>query len=288
SKKFGINVKEAQTLFDQAKDQKDKDYQMALATMKKTIDVVNSEIDAFRPQLVANIIVEKVQIGEWVDTDLVIKNEGKALAKDVTISIIGDISAGGYVPVETLRGGGGEITQNIKMKFETPGDVPIIIKLSSTRIMDGKVFEDESNDHVFVMEAKIEAAKPSVESSFEQMKAVADTKCSICMGKAKAGTDIIKCSCGKEYHALCARRFGKCTGCGTEYTEKMDETASEDIIDDLDKPTAMKPMPVDEDGEVVKDKPEEKPPTKPPAQPPTEEKKDEPPKVAKKKVALKF
>ncbi|MCK5024316.1 MAG: hypothetical protein KAR56_01720 [Thermoplasmata archaeon] len=256
SKKFGINVKVAQTLFDQAKNQKEKDYQMALATMKKTIDVVNNEIDAFRPQLVADIIVDKVQVGEWVDTDLIIKNKGKALAKDVKINIIGDISVESHIPIETLRGGG-EITQKIKMKFETPGDVPVIIRMSSTRIMDGKVFEDEAGDHVFVMEAKAKTAKLSAESCFEQMKAAADTKCNICMGKAKAGVDIIKCSCGNEYHALCARRFGKCTGCGTEYTEKMDETASEDIIDDLDKPAA-------------------------------EEKKEETPKSVKKKVALKF
>ena len=287
SKKFGINVKEAQTLFDQAKDQKDKDYQMALATMKKTIEVVNNEVDAFRPQLVADIIVDKVQKGEWVDTDLVIKNQGKALAKDVEVNIIGDISIGGFKPIETLRGGGGEIIQKMKMKFETLGDVPVIIKLSSTRIMDGKIFEDEVSDHVFVMEAKVEAAKPSVESTFEELKATVDTKCDICMGKAKVGTDIVRCSCGNEYHSLCARRFGKCTGCGTEYTEKMDETASEDIIDDLDKPTAVKPVPVDEDGDTIKDKPEEKPPT-PPVQPPAEEKKDEAPRVAKKKVALKF
>ncbi len=298
SKKFGINVKEAKTLFDQAKIQKEKDYQMALATMKKTIDVVNNEVDAFKPQLVANIIVDKVQKGEWVDTDLVIKNKGKALAKNVEVNIIGDISIGGFKPIETLRGGG-EVTQKMKMKLETLGDVPVIIKLSSTRIMDGKVFEDEISDHIFVMEAKIEAAKPSAESTFEELKATTDTKCSICMGKAKAGTDIIKCSCGKEYHALCARRFGKCTGCGTEYTEKMDKTASEGIIDDLDKPVAPATPKPEEKPPVEKAKeekpPEEKPPT-PPVQPPTppvtdaEPPKDdeEPKKTVKKKVALKF
>jgi len=291
SKKFGINVKEAQGMFEQAKEQKENDYQMALSTLKKTIEIVNNEVDAFRPELVANITVDKVQMGEWVDTDLIVKNEGKALAKDVKINIIGDISVEGQTPIETLRGGGGEITQKIKMKFDTPGDVPVIIKLSSTRIMDGKVFESEIGDHVFVMEAKVETAKPSVESSFEQMNATVDTKCNICMGKVKAGADIIKCSCGKEYHALCARRFGKCTGCGTEYTEKMDEKASEGIIDDLDTPA---PKPVEktpEEKPPEKKPPEEKPPTppaQPPAQPESADKKEEAPKVAKKKVALKF
>ncbi len=286
SKKFGINVKEAQALFSLAMDQKEKDYQMALSTMKTTIECVNNAVDEFRPKLTANIIVDKVQMGEWVDTDLMIKNEGKALAKDVKISILGDIFTEGQAPIDALRGGGGEIIQKIKMKFETPGDVPVIIRLSSTRIMDGKVFEDEIGDHIFVMKAKVEAAKPSAESSFEQMKATEDTKCNICMGKAKTGTDIIKCSCGNEYHALCARRFGKCTGCGTEYTEKMDETASKDIIDDLDKPAPAAPKPEEKTPE---EKPPEQPPAKPPAQPATEEKKDkETPKVAKKKVALKF
>ena len=282
-------MKEAQALFGLAMGQKEKDYQMALSTMKTTIECVNNEIDEFRPKLTADIIVDKVQMGEWVDTDLFIKNEGKALAKDVKISILGDIVTEGQVPIDTIRGGGGEITQKIKMKFETPGDVPIIIRLSSKRIMDGKVFEDEISDHVFVMEAKAEAAKLSAESTFEQMKATADTKCNICMGKAKIGTDIIKCSCGNEYHALCARRFGKCTGCGTEYTEKMDEAASKGIIDDLDKPAPAAPKPEEKPPEQKPpEQPPAKPPEQPPAQPATEEKKEEAPKVAKKKVALKF
>lgn len=50
-------------------------------------------------------------------------------------------------------------------------------------------------------------------ASFEKMKALTHTKCKICMGSIKESMDIIKCSCGREYHAACGERFGKCPDC---------------------------------------------------------------------------
>jgi hypothetical protein len=282
SKKFGINVKEAQVLFESARTQKDIDYQLALASLKKSIDTVKTAVSEFRPKLVAKINLDRVEKGKWIETEILLTNQGKALAKDIHVNILGDVSIEGNTKIEAIRGGGGEVKLIVKMKLETPGEVPILIKMTSTRIMDGMTFEDESNYHVFVLEPKLEAPKAAVaKSTFELLKSPTDTKCSICMGKVKTGIEIIKCSCGKDYHAMCGRRFGKCAGCGIEFIEKMDEKiARDDEIEELTtssvppkpEPTPLTPIPAETtSAEDKKDEP-----------------KAEPPKVAKKKVALKF
>ncbi|MDO9538035.1 MAG: hypothetical protein Q7J68_06925 [Thermoplasmata archaeon] len=282
SRKFGINVKEAQGLFDTARTQKDSDYQLALSTLKNAIQTAIIAVSDFKPMLSANILVDRVQKGQWVDSELVITNKGKALAKDIIINIIGDITIEGETKLDSIRGGGGEAKLKIKMKFDTLGDVPVLIKLVSTRIMDGLTFEDESGDQVFVMEPKVESPVQATKSTFEIIKTPADTKCGICMGKVKAGLEIIKCSCGKEYHAMCGRRFGKCAGCGIEFTEKLDEKAKEDEFGDLEVQTTPQPTPEAPIATLPAEEPKEAPVEK------VEPKAEEPKKVTKKKVALKF
>lgn len=282
SKKFGINVKEGQVLFDSARTQKDSDYQLALATIKKSIETVKTAVSEFRPKLAASISIDRVEKGKWIEAEILLVNKGKALAKDILVNIIGDISIEGETKVEAIRGGGGEAKLTVKMKLETPGEVPILIKIASTRIMDGMTFEDESNYHVFVLEPKIETPKMAVsKSTFELLKSPAETKCGICMGKVKTGVDIIKCSCGKDYHAMCGRRFGKCAGCGIEFTEKMDEKAKDDDIGELSTVTQPKiestPLvPVPADIHTVQEQNND------------EAVIEQPVKTTKKKVALKF
>ena len=48
SKKFGINVKEAQNLFELARTQKESDYQQALSTIKKSIETVKNAVAEFK------------------------------------------------------------------------------------------------------------------------------------------------------------------------------------------------------------------------------------------------
>ncbi|MCK4265795.1 MAG: hypothetical protein KAX31_00835 [Thermoplasmata archaeon] len=56
-------------------------------------------------------------------------------------------------------------------------------------------------------------------ASFEKTKALTYTKCKICMGSIKESMDIIKCSCGREYHATCGERFGKCPDCDIIFSD---------------------------------------------------------------------
>ena len=54
----------------------------------------------------------------------------------------------------------------------------------------------------------------------ERMVARTFIRCNICLGSIKEGMDMIKCSCGKEYHRTCGERFGKCPDCDVVFSEE--------------------------------------------------------------------
>ncbi|MCK5038078.1 MAG: hypothetical protein KAS16_03165 [Thermoplasmata archaeon] len=305
-KKFGINVKEAEELFKQARDIKADDHKQAVKLVNDSIIIAQKTIDEFRPKLIAKIVDDRVTKGHWVDTELTITNTGKTLGTDISIKMLGDIEVYGEMKIDKLMGGGNQISIPIKIRFsETVGSQPVILELSSHRLLDNKKFVDKMTTSIVVVEEiQVEVKeKEKIGPSFERLKAPDDLKCNICMGTVKKGLEIIKCSCGKEYHGMCATRFGKCANCGNSFAEKLEEDAEKDILDDLGdtKPAASIPTtaPTVEKAEPTPEKPEEKapepkpeptPPAAAPATPPAkpeekpEEKKAEPKKRMKLRI----
>jgi hypothetical protein len=255
AKKFGINVKEAENLFSQARELKAKDHKGAVKLINESIKFVQDKMDDFRPRLEAEIVADRVVVGEWVETELSIKNTGKTLGTDVSAKMIGDIEYEGDTTTDKLKGGGDEIKLPLKIRFsDVLGDRPIILELTSHRLMDNQTFVDKSTTNIYVGDSTVKDA--IVKKAFERLKAPEEMKCDICMGKVKKGLDIIKCSCGKNYHDLCATRFGKCAACGNPFAEELDKDAERDVLGGLEESGPMKPT-KPEQPEVVEPEPEQ-------------------------------
>ncbi len=298
-KKFGINVKESEELFAQAREVKAEDHKQAIKLINQSIQLAQSTMDEFRPKLSAKITDDRVIKGHWVDTEITITNIGKTLGTDISVKMLGDIEYHGDMKVEKLMGGGKDITIPIKIKFtEGIGEQPVILEMISHRLMDNQRFTDSVTANIVVVE-DIQVKKVK-DSSFEKMKAPEDLKCNVCMGTVKKGLDIIKCSCGKEYHNMCATRFGKCTNCENSFAEKMDKDAEEDVLGDLGgttptpspTPAPVKPAPTPEpakEEKPVTPKPAtEQKPAQPvtPAPKPEEKKKEEKKEVKRVKLRI--
>ncbi len=283
AKKFGIKVEEAETLFAQARDIKSEDHKQAIKLVDQSIKLAQSTMDDFRPKLTADITDDRVIKGHWVDTEITITNNGKTLGTDISIKMLGDIEYYGDLNTDKLMGGGSQITIPIKIKFtEGIGEQPVILDITYHRLMDNQKFTDTITTSIVVVE-DIEVKKMK-DSSFEKLKAPEDLKCNVCMGTVKKGLDIVKCSCGKEYHSMCATRFGKCTNCENSFAEKMDKDAEDDVLGDLGgatpatpSPTPAKPAPTP----VPTLAPEQKPVT-----PKPEEKKEEKKEVKRVKLRI--
>lgn len=229
AKKFGINVREAEGLFNIAKEKKSTDVRAAIDILNNCIKLAQAKLDDFRPRLEGNIVVDRVVKGQWVDSELVITNTGKTLGNDISIKILGDIEVQGNLHIDKIKGMSEEIRLPIKMKLEEPGEVHVILEMTSHRLLDNQKFVDKMTDSIIVTDEV--AVEKSKDATFERLTAKADVKCSVCMGKVKAGTDIIKCSCGNTYHETCGSRFGKCTKCSNEFTAKLDRDAESELKD---------------------------------------------------------
>lgn len=208
AKRFGIDVSDAEKSLLQALEMKKKNIKQAMGLARKSYDVASSAIDGFAPCVKGAIDVLKAKMGEWIDSQLTLKNEGKTLAKDIEVTILGDAEAEGLVPVPMLRAGGTH-TIHIRLRMTAAGTVPLAIQVTSHRIFDDKEFVEESV-------AQVNVSKPEGEVEKEIIKRVAEkvSKCSICKGKIKKGFPEVLCVCGETFHESCAKREGKCPKCG--------------------------------------------------------------------------
>ena len=80
---------------------------------------------------------------------------------------------------------------------------------------------ESGKEHLKSLSSKSVTTEAPETVSFEKMKALSDTKCKICMGSIKKIMDTIKCSCGREYHATCGERFGKCPDCDIIFSDAV-------------------------------------------------------------------
>jgi len=73
-------------------------------------------------------------------------------------------------------------------------------------VMDDKEYTQE-------MIAQIEVVAAAQAEEKKAMVAEYESRCPICKGQIKTGFTIVKCSCGRDFHELCASRVGRCPVC---------------------------------------------------------------------------
>ncbi|RLF49248.1 MAG: hypothetical protein DRN20_02585 [Thermoplasmata archaeon] len=207
AKKFGLDVKNAELLLEEALGIKSKEPEKAMELAVKAKEDVERVFDAFGPNLTIDV-PDKVDamINEWNSITVKVKNIGRGLAKDVSVSVDAknaDVADAKSMPA---LAGGGEKSVEVKFMPKSLRDVSLRIKARGYRVFDG---------HEVVAEALV-----SVEvltSVFKRGVAEEAVKCPICKGTIKPGLSIITCKCGATYHEQCAMRRGVCPNCGVRF-----------------------------------------------------------------------
>ncbi len=231
AKKFGIPVKDSEQKLSLAMAAKDANHEQALAYVKEAAASAAKAMDEFRPEITTTLnLGGELKPGVAFDGTLTVVNGGKTLGKDVAIQVMGDVEVEGSLAVGSLRGNGASATLPVKLKFKEPGEVPVIVKATASRVLDGKQYSWESTFQ-FVVKAP-ESPKPSIAAArFAREIAAEPAKCAICMGNIKQGMKVIKCSCGRTTHDPCGTRVGKCPGCDTSFSAQ--EMSSEQVDKEL-------------------------------------------------------
>ena len=206
AKKFGIEVKEAERALQTSIQLKKTDMTRAIAAAEDAYRLAWEAVEGFAPNIQGSLEVEIPRLEQWSEATLVLRNTGKALAKDVQVKILGDAEVDGLKGLGAIRAKGEERIP-LRIRMTAPGVIPLVIQVSSHRVMDDKEYTQEMIAQIEVVAG---AAAPEEK---KELVAEYESRCPICKGQIKKGFTIAKCSCGRDFHELCASRVGRCPVC---------------------------------------------------------------------------
>jgi len=160
--------------------------------------------EAFAPNMRGSLEVAAARMNEWTDATITVENDGKGLAKDVRVRLLGDAETEGLLDIPAVRAKSKE-SLKIRLKMTASGSVPLAIQIVSHRVFDGKEYTQEMLGQIDVSEVGADKAK--------RLVADLETRCPICKGLIKKGFKVTRCGCGRDFHELCASRVGRCPVC---------------------------------------------------------------------------
>jgi len=212
-KKFGFPHKQIlEMLAEVEKKEKEGSIDDALSRAKNCSAELEKILEKVTPVVEGDVtpIPEKVELGAPVELTIKFRNISKAVAKDVTVEIEGSAEITGDKPVIKMLKAGGEESHKLSIRFTSPGDLEIKLKISYYRIFDNTLFSRPVSIKAHVIEPKV----------LEFVPADKEYKCSICKGKIKPGFMMFGCECGYIFHEPCAIRAGRCPNCNRDLPKK--------------------------------------------------------------------
>ena len=206
--RYGFSKKEPERLIAMAEIEKEKDYDSAIELVAEALDTAKELMEAYSADITGSVSATGLQEAVESELKVNIKNTGKALAKDISAEVIGDFEVVDAEMVAALKPST-EHQLKVKIVPKSSGNVPIKVKLTSKRQLDGRpqTFEIEDSVNVFP------AGPP-----FKLGRASETTRCISCQGRIKPGFDIVTCRCGGQLHLSCAKRTSECPVCGQKYS----------------------------------------------------------------------
>ena len=203
-RKFGIDMRAAETKLAQAVQLRKSDFAEANRAAEEAYRLAWDATEAFAPNMRGSLEVAAARVNEWTDATVVIENVGKGMAKDVRVRILGDAETEGLQEVPAVKAHTKESVK-LRLKMTASGSVPLAIQIVSHRVFDGKEYTQEMIGQIDVSEVGPEKAK--------RLVADLETRCPICKGLIKKGFKVTRCGCGRDFHELCANRVGRCPVC---------------------------------------------------------------------------
>jgi hypothetical protein len=206
--RFGISKREPERLMAMAEIEREKDYDSCIELVAEALDTAKNLMESYSPDLTGSVSSRGLQEGVEGEMVVTVRNDGKALAKDVSVSVSGDFEVVESPNVPAVKPGTEEEVM-VKLKPRRSGSVGVRVKLQTRRQYDGssQTFDIEDAVNVF-----------SAGPAFKLGRSVEQTRCISCQGRIKPGFDILTCRCGGQLHLSCAKRGGECPVCGQKYS----------------------------------------------------------------------
>lgn len=206
--RYGLSKREPERLIAMAEIEKEKDYDSAIELVAEALDTAKDLLESYSPDISGKISATGLQEASESEFKVDIKNNGNALAKDISAEVVGAFDIIETRTVAALKPGM-DAQLIVRLVPRTSGNVPVKVRLTSKRQFDGKKQTLEIEDSVNVF--------PSG-PPFKLGRSTETTRCISCQGRIKPGFDIVTCRCGGQLHLSCAKRTSACPVCGQKYT----------------------------------------------------------------------
>ncbi|UCG68287.1 MAG: hypothetical protein JSV09_10750 [Thermoplasmata archaeon] len=213
--KSGINTKAAEKLLKEAKKFMENDPDKAIEFGRQADEELEAELESLSPAITLKIDLSNVkEKNKWYEIPLILTNDGKSVAKDVSLSGKGkDFEFEGLEPIKILKAKEKKEIP-LKIRATNEGELKFDIEVTFSRIFNGKTGAAQISEEIKI------GKKAGKKSTFKKYKTEATVKCYACNGKIKPGLMVIECGCGNTYHEACGDRLGKCPMCGTDFKKK--------------------------------------------------------------------
>ncbi len=205
--RYGLSKREPERLIAMAEIERDKDYDSAIELVAEALDTAKDLMEAYSPDLSGSVSGVGLQEGAKSELTVRLKNTGRALAKDVAIEVQGDFEVVTAEGVASLKPNA-EATMIVNLVPKRSGSVPVKVRITSKRQLDGRIQTTDIEDVVNVFSAG---------PPFRLGRAADSARCISCQGRIKPGFDIVMCRCGGQLHLSCAKRTNQCPICGQKY-----------------------------------------------------------------------
>lgn len=208
AKRFGANVEDAVNKLENAERiRKEKDKIEAFEKIEEAYRAIEESLENYSPDIKVEV-PETLTMEKWNRSEIILTNEGEALAKEVDIKLRGgkvkNLDHDGRIKAKDEL----KVTCDIK-----PVKEDAVIVASGLRIFDDEVFDDEYQLEI---------------TQGVQVKEINEPKiCDICGEEVEAGEEMVFCDCGKKYDKSCSAETEKCPNCDTKLGVEKEEKVKE-------------------------------------------------------------
>lgn len=106
ARRNGLELVETIALYREAEHLKEKDHHAAQARIAKALEAADQAAEQFLPDIQVDLhFLEELKFDIWTKAQLHLTNEAKAMAREVSVAISGDMEARGFSTLTKLRGG---------------------------------------------------------------------------------------------------------------------------------------------------------------------------------------
>jgi hypothetical protein len=135
ARRNGLELSETIRLYREAERVKSQDHPAAVKLMNEAMDASDKAVEEFLPDIQVDLDFEgQLEPGKWCKARLNLSNGAKAMAREVSVVIAGDMDMRGFTTLAKLRGGERKSVE-VEVRPKAAGTVKVTLSLECKPVL---------------------------------------------------------------------------------------------------------------------------------------------------------